>query len=593
MKNSKYADEKQAEVHKNFPQNHFLASADHCDKMYLWATFYRRNLDLFVKDYLGIGIHEYQAYWLYQMGVNTNNVTIGGRATAKSFDIALYAVSQCILRPRTNVVLSSAIKGQAALIITEKIDSELRSLSPNLNREIEDTKLIDGKLVMTFRNKSKIKVVIATDRSRGERSNICVREEYRQITKSVEDKVLSPFQIVRNAPYMTLDYYKNMEILKEEPVNIYISSSWIDNGHWMWQIVDQAFDEMLNGKNSCLLAFDEALTLKHGIRTRNQLEKEKRKLDDLSWRIEYLNERVKDNTDSFFSYGLLQSAQKNKMPWFPPFDNEDYVKYRKEHSIPKQNGEIRIVGCDMAFITNNKNDNSIFACCRLLPEKNKNGIVSYRMIVPHITSMQGGETLEQSLRIRRLFEDFEADYLVLDTRNGGIAILDNLARVLYDEERMTEYVPLSCMNNPSLAARGCAEGAKPCVYAVNASLKLNSDIAINFRKMLTDGQIELLVPFKEAQETILPKIKEYKDSVGLDEQLHYEKPFLETQSLVSEASELVYETKEQTGLIMIKEQGAKRKDRYTAVSYAAYFTKQLERDGYAVQDEYEFGVFIN
>ena len=44
-------------------------------------------------------------------------------------------------------------------------------------------------------------------------------------------------------------------------------------------------------------------------------------------------------------------------------------KYHHYECIPKQNGEIRIVACDMAFIErSNKNDNSCFTCIRALPE---------------------------------------------------------------------------------------------------------------------------------------------------------------------------------------------------------------------------------
>lgn len=39
--------------------------------------------------------------------------------------------------------------------------------------------------------------------------------------------------------------YGDIPILQENPVDIYISSSWIDDGNWMWGIVDQAFTGML------------------------------------------------------------------------------------------------------------------------------------------------------------------------------------------------------------------------------------------------------------------------------------------------------------------------------------------------------------
>lgn len=59
-----------------------------------------------------------------------------------------------------------------------------------------------------------------------------------------------------------------------------------------------------------------------------------------------------------------------------------------------------------------------------------------------------------------------------------------LAKVMYDDERDKEYSPLSCMNDDNIASRIKIEGATPCIFAINASQKLNSDIAMNFRRVL-------------------------------------------------------------------------------------------------------------
>jgi hypothetical protein len=207
--------------------------------------------------------------------------------------------------------------------------------------------------------------------------------------------------------------------------------------------------------------------------------------------------------------------------------------------------------------------------------------------------VQGGDIVKQAVRIRQLYEDFEADYIVLDTRNGGITAYDLLARVMYDEERGFEYSPLACMNDDNIANRIKIEGAKPCIYAVNASQKLNSDIAIDFRSVLTSGKIDLLIPFEKAQEEILQNIKEYVSTPESEVQEFYETPFLETQALIFETTALGFEKKEQTGAIVVHERSGNRKDRYTSVSYGSYFASQLEKDLVSNSSEYEFATFCN
>ena len=597
-----FADDLQKSLSQNFPNTHFLSDPDNCNRFLLWNTFFRRNFHRFAIDYLRIPLYPYQALALYEMGINTMNVIVACRAAAKSFLIALYACIRCILYPGTKILLSSATKGQSELIVTEKIKNELMVWSPMLAREIEKIQEAQNKTVVQFRNRSKITVVVANDNARGNRSNCIVREEFRQIQKYIDDSVLSPCQILRHAPYMSNPYYANMEGLKEEPVDIYISSSWFDNGNWMWKIVDNAYDMMLNGKNACLLAFDEAVVLKHNIKSMTQLANEKRKQDSITWQLEFLNCRLKENQSAFFTYSLLQQNQRVTNPFYPR-SNADFRSGKKNpYDIPKQKGEIRLVACDMAFVTNSANDNSIYSCIRLIPEYTTyrkeeareiqvtNG---YRRILSYMEHRQGGDTTKQALRIRQLFTDFGADYIVLDLRNSGIAVYDMLANVMYDDERNVEYTPLTAMNNDGIKDRTHIDGAEERIFVVNATQKLNSDIAIDFHRILEQKMIDLPVSFEKAKEEILCNIKEYMATPDGEMQSFYESPYLETQALISETASLVYEKKDQTGAIVIREAGTNRKDRYTSVSYGSYFATLLEKDLYAQGDDYEYCTFIN
>lgn len=599
---SRHADEKQKELYKKFPTNHFLSNEKVMDNFLLWNTFFRRNLHRVATDYLGLKLHLYQILILYLMGISRFIAIIASRSAAKSYIIAIYACCICIVKPGSKVVLSSATKGQSKLIISEKIRNELMANSPMLRKEIRTIKDNQNEVIVFFRNNSTITVVPASENGRGYRSTCIIREEFRQIDKHIEDSVLAPFQIIRTPPYMLDATYEGNKELQEESVDVYISSSWLDNGHWMWKIVDQAYDGMIDGQDMCLLAFDESITLKHNIKSMTYMQNEKKKQDPLTWRIEFLNERVKEDTSAYFTYSMLQKNQRVKKAFYPRRNIDARFNKKNIYDIPKQSGELRIVSCDMAFVENKRNDNSIFSCMRLLPEftnftRNDSSVVNisngYRRIVPYMESVQGGDTAKQALRIRQLFEDFHADYIVLDLRNAGISIYDMLARVMYDDERDCEYSPLSCMNDEKVANRVLAEGAEPCIFVINATPKLNSDIAQDFRRTLDEERIDLLVSFEKASEEILPNITDYVNAPDADTQLFYESPFLETQALISETTGLIYEKNVQTGAITIKERGSNRKDRYTSVSYGSYFAGLLEQDLISDKDEYEYEVFVN
>lgn len=535
------------------------------------------------------------------MGISQLIVIVACRAAAKSFIIALYACCKAIIKPGSKIVLGSATRGQSKLIISEKIKNELMNMSPALCKEIRDIKDSANESIVYFKNGSTIKVFTANEFARGLRSTDAVREEFRQIDKNIDDSVISPFQTIRQAPYMIDPYYSSIEDLKEDPIDIYISSSWFDDGHWMWDIVDQAYKDMLDDGRSAMLAFDESITLKHNIRTQRQMQQEKKKQDPITWQIEFLNLRIRNNASAFFTYSMLMDNQTLRQVFYPR--NHKDVKYHKKnkYAIPKQDGEIRVISCDIAFVEGKQNDNSIYSCIRGIPESltytTENSEIEvkqgYKRQYSYIESNQIGDTTKQAIRIRQLYEDFEADYIVLDCRNGGLQILYTLGKTLYDEERGVEYPPLKCMNNDTYAEVVRNPNAPAVIYAINATQQLNSEIAYSFRRSLMEHRSEFLVNYNVAKESILSENEDYMNEFNVEVQLEYERPFLETQAMISECAELLYEKSPQTGVVKIYEQGGNRKDRYTACSYASLFFDFLERDVLTAGSEYEYCCLCN
>lgn len=560
---------------------------------------------MFARDYLKLSLYPYQQIALYEMGISNFICMIASRNDAKSFMIALYACCRCILYPGTIFVIGSATKGQSKLMVSAKIQDELMQWSQPLAAEIGDISTSANDTFVKFRNTSKIIVYTANDNARGNRSHASCREEFRQINKKIEDSVISPFQTVRNRPYMQKKIgdklYGDIPVLQEDPVDIYISSSWIDDGNWMWGIVDQAFNGMLKKDGSVLLTFDESITLKHHLKTMKQMIRQKKKLDPVTWKTEILNLKVKDSMSSYFTYSMLMSRQILKHVFYPRRAEDFRIGKKNKYAIPKLDNEIRVVANDIAFVAGSQNDNSVYSCIRAIPESTTYGVDNntvevkqgYRRQYSYMESNQIGDTTLQAIRIRQLFEDFGGDYIVLDCRNGGLQILYSLQKVLYDEDRGVEYPPLKCMNNDDYARVCLDPNAPACIFAINATQNLNSDIAIGFRKNLVEKKIDFLVSYNTAKEEILSNSADYSNEPDPAVQVEYERPFLETQSMISECAELQYEKMPQTGVIKIHEQSSNRKDRYTACSYGSYFIDKLELDMIGSSNEYEYCCLVN
>lgn len=601
----------QKTVYKKFPSTSWLSNKNNYDRLIDWITFYRRNIPVFIEHYLKIPLHWYQIIWLYILNSFISVVIIAGRASAKSYVIAIFSCAKCILYPNTKVIVVSGTKKQAGLIVKEKIQKELMPKSENLRREIKKISTNANDIEVTFHNGSSLVVVVGNEDALGYRGTILIYEEFKRIKKFVIDKVIKPFAMTRPAEFRTNEEcekygvkYRDNQEFNEETANIYISSA-APTSHWMGKLLKDTVKSKYSDGRSCMLATDYSIALKHNIKTKSDLIEAKRSTDPITWREEYENEMLREGVNAYFSYGLLVKTQKNKKAFYPRRNDDVKNKHKNPYFIPKQTGEIRVLSCDMAFIERaNKNDNSCFTCIRALPEsvtyesrsidgksiEVKNG---YRRIPPYIEANPGSDVDKQAIRIKQLYYDFDADYVVLDTRNGGLLVYDRLAKVLYDEERDCEYPAWKCMNDPDIAKRVNVVGAIENVFAINASQKLNNDIAVSLRTIFETQMIDLLVNFDEAKDILESNVPEYSSSPDGEVMAFYERPYLETQALVNEMMSLEYTRNEQTGIITLFETGSNTKDRYVSLAYGSYFISLLEQDLVSDDGDYDFEILIN
>ena len=131
-----------------------------------WAGFYRANPHRFAKDYLGLNLYMFQYIIIYLIDRYSFFMWIASRGIGKSFIIAVYCCIRCILYPSTKVIVASGTKGQAKLIVTQKIEKELMNMSSNLRKEIDYIRTSNNQIVVQFRNGSSIEAVTSTYLSR-------------------------------------------------------------------------------------------------------------------------------------------------------------------------------------------------------------------------------------------------------------------------------------------------------------------------------------------------------------------------------------------------------------------------------------------
>lgn len=574
----KHFDNNQKNLYTHFPEGHLLSDPKNAENFIMLVTYYRRNLHRFTEEYLGIKLHLFQKILLYLMGISRIIVAIASRCSAKSFIVGVYENDVSILYPNSECGVVASSLPQAEIILNKKIQEEVFNMSPTSKKEanLNKCRTSVGKSEIHYNNNSQIKSVALNRHSRGNRTTSNVGEEAREIDKEKYDKYVVPFTHQRTRPYMLLPEYRDNPLLIEEPTQIFLSSS-ISDTHWLYKEAKNAITDVLNGGDSCMIAFDYSIALKHNLKTVKDLQYAKSTTDPVTWMIEYENAVLRTNTKAFFSYDLVKENQTEHKAFYPRQAEDVINKKTNPFSIPKQKDEVRIIACDIAMVDRNGNDNSCYACLRLLPEGDSYSDTrnsQYRIKVPYLEAPKGFETRKQAIRIRQLYADFDADYIVLDVRNAGVSVLDSLCRTLYDDERCLEYPPIKCMNDDVLNRACTSQSAQPVIFAINASAALNSKIAVNFKGLLLEHRVDLLVSKDEGIEDLRKFSSEYDTTSDAERKLYFEKPYLETMLLFSELINLEYE-KNDLGIIKIKERPSLTKDRYTAVSYGCYFASEL------------------
>ena len=122
--------------------------------------------------------------WAVDKKLLGNNNLLG-----KSFLTAVYCCCRCILYPNTKIIVASGTKGQARLLISQKIEKELMGMSPNLRREIAYVKVGANDALVKFKNGSTIEAVASGESARGFRCNILILDECRLISQHVLNSI--------------------------------------------------------------------------------------------------------------------------------------------------------------------------------------------------------------------------------------------------------------------------------------------------------------------------------------------------------------------------------------------------------------------
>ena len=177
--------------------------------------------------------------------------------------------------------------------------------------------------------------------------------------------------------------------------------------------------------------------------------------------------------------------------------------------------------------------------------------------------------------IRRLFEQMDCDYIVIDTQGVGVGVYDNLVKDMTDDITGEFYPAFTCINDDEMAVhyKGASSNPAKVIYSIKANSKWNSQCAYALRDCIRRGKMRLLLDEEEFND-VYESNKAFC-TLSAEDKLTLKWPFIQTSLLINELVNLEYTTVGSE--IKIKETGTNRKDRYSSLSYANQIANELER----------------
>lgn len=387
-----------------------------------WGAFYRENPEIFVQEYLHIRLKRFQKILISMMFWSTSFVFIACRGIGKTYLSAIYCVSRAILYPGTKVAIASQTRGQALQVIN-KINLELKTRSPELCAEIDEKKsqLNGTNAIIAFKNTSTIEVVTASDTARGHRASVLLLDECRLINKDTIDTILKKFLTYRRMPNyseLTLEEQKT-EYSKEKNLTLWLTSAYYKDS-WAYQKCIDTFTNMIKrGRKEFVCGFPYQLSIEEGLLDPEMVASDMCESDfsDVKFSMEMCADWWGSDEDSFFDFASVSKNRKIQYPMLPDRLSSKFSANSVLRIAQKQNGELRILSADIALMSSKKNNNDATAVFvnQMLPTK----AGKYINNIIYTESCEGLRTDDQALMIRKLYDEYSCDYIVLDT-NGRL-----------------------------------------------------------------------------------------------------------------------------------------------------------------------------
>lgn len=555
-----------------------------------WADFYRQNAHLCISTHFKCQtLVWWQDLIIYLMFYSSVFFAIMCRGIGKSYLVGWFLIVWCTLFPRSRIVIASGTRGQARLIITQKVLGEIYQKYPKVRQEIDykNSSVSTNDTKVKFWNGSEIVVITGGDSSRGNRCCIAIYEEARTLDQDTMKNVISKMKQngERKPRYKENPKYSEYKPVNEKKKDIYISSGWFETHHLYTMCMsarDAMFDESRDGERQIVMSLPWTFPTVYGFMDYNDdILKEKNATDysEMWWQIENCGMFWSESEKSAFGYRQLENVRKVEDVLYPTpneiyLDKKQIREFRKRFPLYKNKNAIRILSVDVA-VCGGSNDRTIMTVGDLDIRNNK-----YERVFRYMEHHTDSHSEDQSIRCKEIFEDLDCDLILMDINGNGMGVFDAGSKPQYDVKRDKTYPAWTCKNKEDMVDRVFGvdvEDAVPIIWGIKQDAKFNHFMITWTKGAVETGRMSMPLNGKKAEDLIEDR---YGDTEGkLDENIKtkYLLPYIEFDLAVKEMTALEISPQKNSPYIRVDNPTLK-KDRFTTIGFINYYASLMETD---------------
>lgn len=521
----------------------------------LWAKqirYWRTHLDIFIEEYFKVKLKDVQKIQARAFGNCETLVFVQSRGFGKTWITALCCLALGVLYPNSPIMVASGTFDQASLVL-RKIQSEFLQ-NENIYREIKLTGLraairkVDNSWRLDLKNGSSI-TCRTLGTMRGNRAKIVVIDEAPEVQREVVDAVVGPLRNYKRS-MMT-----QMDLKDYDSKIIFITSACLKSNSFYDQFVGSLKEMSMGDQRTFACALDYHAAIRAGITDESFFEKEKRRMPESIFAMEYESIFVGAEAGAVFPYELTARARKLT---------------EVETAMPAKSTSDYILSIDLATSSASTADNAVFSVFKLA--ECEDGTFIKKLVM--MRSFHGKRLDYLSAETRKFLIKFPRIVkVVFDHRGLGDAFPRFFSQPWVDPETSKEYPPLVLDTEPT-----SIRDAVPLLHPVVATSAVNQQLVSALSVALEQGSIELPIESRH----IINNHVVFDEDEPEDERRKYtlqEKAiFEETDALQIEMGNIVGKMGASGAILYDVAKHNQHKDRYSSVAMGVWYISLLEDD---------------